>query len=133
MTTALKTFGDPTVDVIVLAGTTETFRIALKVAVDPAYDSATVLAGVESALRAAYSFDARDFVAPVFLSEIEAAAHGVAGVLAVDVDRLYVGTTPSRSDRLLAQQPAVGPGGTAVAAGLLVVDDAPFDWLEVLT
>jgi hypothetical protein len=133
LTTALKTFGDPTVDVLVLPGTTETFRVALKVAVDPAYDSDTVLGGVEAALRAAYSFDARTFVEPVFLSEIDAAAHAVAGVLAVDVDRLYTGSTPSRSDRLLAQQPAVGAGGSAIAAGLLLLDEAPIDWLEVMT
>jgi hypothetical protein len=131
--TALRTFGDPHVEVLVLDGATETFRIALKVAVDPAYEAASVLAGVESALRAAYSFDARSFVDPVFLSGVEAVAHGVAGVLAVDVDSLYTGATAGLSDRLLAQQPAVGPGGSAIPAGLLVLDPAPFDRLEQMT
>jgi len=51
----------------------------------------------------------------------------------VDVDRLYTGTTAGRSDRLLAQQPAVGANGTAIPAGLLVLDEAPFDWLDVMT
>ena len=133
LTTALKTFGDPTVDVLVVSGTTATFKIALKVAVDPDYDPDTVLAGVETALRDAYSFDVRNFVDPVYLSEIDAAAHGVAGVLAVDVDRLYTGSTASLSDRLLAQQPSVGADGSAIPAGLLVLDDAPFDWLEEMT
>jgi hypothetical protein len=133
LTTALKTFGDPTVDVLVVSGTTATFKIALKVAVDPDYDADTVLAGVETALRDAYSFDVRNFVDPVYLSEIDAAAHGVAGVLAVDVDRLYASSTASLSDRLLAQQPSVGAGGSAIPAGLLVLDDAPFDWLEEMT
>ena len=36
---------------VVLAGTTQTFKLALKVAVDPAYEADAVLAGVESALR----------------------------------------------------------------------------------
>ena len=133
LTTALRTFGDPHVQVLVVAGTTETFRIALKVAVDPAYETDAVLSGVETALRAAYSFDLRDFVEPVYRSGIDAVAHGVPGVLAVDVDRLYTGGTPALSDRLLAQQPAVGAGGSAIAAGLLVLDDAQFDWLEQLT
>jgi hypothetical protein len=130
---SLRTHGDPRVEVVVLAGTTKTFKLALKVAVDPAYESDAVLSGVESALRAAYSFDARAFTEPVFLSGIESVAHTVAGVLAVDIDRLYTGTTAGRSDRLLAQQPAVGANGTAIPAGLLVLDEAPFDWLDVMT
>ncbi len=127
---ALRAHGDPRVEVVVLAGTTQTFKVALKVAVDPAYESDAVLSGVESALRTAYSFDARGFTEPVFLSGIESVAHTVAGVLAVDVDRLYTGTTAGRNERLLAQQPAVGANGTAIPAGLLELDEGPFDWLE---
>jgi predicted phage baseplate assembly protein len=129
----LRTYGDPRVEVQVVAGTTETFRLALKVAVDPAYDAKTVLAAVETALRAAYAFAARDFVEPVFLSAIEATVHTVPGVLAVDVDLLYTGSAASRSERLLAQQPAVAAGGTAIPAGVLVLDPAPLDWLEQMT
>lgn len=132
LATALRKHGDPRVDLIVLAATTATFRLAAKVAVDPAREQDAVLVGVETALRAAYSFDARDLTEPVFLSDIVAVAHGVPGVLAVDVDRLYAGATPGIAPRLLAQRPAVGVGGTAIPAGLLVLDAAPFDWLEVL-
>ena len=42
-------------------------------------------------------------------------------------------STPGLADRLLAQQPAVGAGGTAIPAGVLVLDGAPLDWLELLT
>lgn len=132
LATALRKHGDPRVDLLVLAGTTATFRLAAKVAVDPAYEQDTVLVGVETALRAAYSFDARDLTEPVFLSDIVAVAHRVAGVLAVDVDRLYAGTTPAIAPRLPAQRPEVGVGGTPIPAGVLVLDPAPFDWLEVL-
>jgi uncharacterized phage protein gp47/JayE len=131
--TSLRTHGDPHVDVIVLAGTTKTFRVALKVAVDPAYETDAVLSNVEAALRLAYSFDARDFGEPVYHSGIDAAAHAVPGVLAVDVDRLYTGTSAGLSERLLAQQAAVGPNGSAIAAGLLELGPAPLDWLEELT
>jgi hypothetical protein len=122
------------VQVRVLAGVTKTFRIALKVAVDPAYEAAVVLPSVEAALRCAYSFEAREFGQPVFHSEIDAVCHSVAGVLAVDVDRLYLtGTAAGISERLLAQRAAVGANGTAVPAGVLVLDAAPFDSLEQLT
>ena len=116
-----------------VAGTTQTFRLALKVAVDPAYEAEVVLAGVETALRAAYAFEARGFAEPAYRSEVMAVSHSVPGVLAVDVDRLYEGSTPSLADRLLAQQAAVATGGTAIPAGVLVLDAAPFDWLEQLT
>jgi hypothetical protein len=133
LATSLVTHGDPHVQVQVLDGTTESFRLALKVAVDATYQTDAVLAAVEAALRAAFSFDARDFVQPVFLSELDAVAHTVPGVLAIDVDRLYVGSTPGLSDRLLAQQAAVDAGGNAIPAGLLVLDDGPLDWLELMT
>lgn len=132
LTTALKTFGDPTVELLVLAGSVETFRIALEVAVDPAYETDKVLADVEASLRAAYHFDVRSFGDPVYRSRIDAAAQAVPGVVAIDVGRLYLGATPSLLDRLLAQQPRVAPDGAAVPAGLLVLDPAPFDSLGVM-
>jgi Baseplate J-like protein len=134
LATAIQTHGDPHVQVLVLSGVTQTFRIALKVAVDPAYDPGTVLTAVEAALRSAYSFDARDFGEPVFHSEIDAVAHSVAGVLAVDVDRLYVTGTPvGLAERLLAQRAAVGTNYAAIPGGVLVIDDAPFDALEQMS
>jgi hypothetical protein len=117
----------------VLAATSETFRLGLKVAVDEAYETDAVLGGVESALRAAYSFDARALGEPVFASDVVAVAHTVAGVLGIDLDLLYKGTSAGLSDRLLAKLPAVGAGGTAIAAGLLELDPSDFDSLEALT
>jgi predicted phage baseplate assembly protein len=132
LSAALRTHGDPRVEVRVLAATSQTFRLALSVAVDPAWEAEAVLAGVDAALRETNSFEARGLTEPVFRSELVAAAHTVPGVLAVDVDLLYTGTAPGLADRLLAQRPAVGPGGTPIAAGLLELDPAPFDWLKVM-
>lgn len=130
---ALKEHGDPRVEVVVLPAAAATFRVGLTVAVDPAYEEEAVLAGVEAALRAAYSFDARGLTEPVFASDLVAVAHTVDGVLGVDLDLLYAtGTTSGPADRLLAQLPAVGPGGTPVPAGLLELDPAPFDLLEAM-
>lgn len=130
---ALRKHGDPRVQVQVLEGTTATFRLGLTVAVDPAYEEDAVLSGVETALRKAYAFEVRGLTQPVFLSEIVAAAHTVAGVLAVDVDSLYTGPTPGLADRLLAQRPDVDASGNAIPAGVLVLDSAQFDALEVMT
>ena len=132
LATALRTHGDPRVQVVVLANAVATFRLALKVAVDAAYESAAVLAAVEAALRAAYAFDARAFAEPVHRSRVVAEAHAVAGVVAIDVDRLYSGATPGLAEQLGAPQPEVGPGGVASPAGLLLLDPAPLDWLEAM-
>jgi len=132
--TAILTHGDPHVQVLVLAGVTQTFRLALKVAVDPAYEADAVLSSVEAALRSAYAFEARGFEQPVFHSEIDAVCHSVAGVLAVDVDRLYVtGAAAVVNERLLAQRAAVGANGTAIPAGVLTLDLAPLDSLEQMS
>jgi hypothetical protein len=135
LTTSLRTYGDPFVEVIVCAQHTDTFRVALRVAVDAAYEAKPVLAAVEAAMRARYSFDARDFGEPAYHSEIDEVVHAATGVVAVDIDRLYLASAPAPgiAERLLAQQPAVGPGGVAIPAGLLLLDPAPFDWLEVMT
>ena len=128
---ALRKHGDPRVQVLVLEGTTATFRLALRVVVDAAYEQDTVLSAVDAALRAAYSFDARGLGEPVYRSEILETAHTVAGVLGVDVDALYTGTTPDNSaDRLIAQRPDVDSAGDAIPAGVLVLDDDPLDKLE---
>jgi hypothetical protein len=133
LATALRTHGDPHVQVAVLAYQQATFRLALKVAIAPEYARDGVLAGVEAALRSAFAFAAREFTQPVFASHAIAVVHTVPGVVAADLDRLYTGATPSLADRLLPQQPGVTPQGTPLPAGVLVLDPAPLDYLEPLT
>ena len=91
---ALTASGDPHVVVTLLPAQASTFRLGLRVKRDPAYDSATVLAAVEAALRAHFSFDARTLGQPVQQSDVIAAAQAVPGVIAVDLTRLYGGTRP---------------------------------------
>jgi hypothetical protein len=131
---SLRGHGDPHVALEVVGHAETTFHLGLKVAVDPAYESKAVLDAVEAALRASYAFAARDFAAPVQRSKIIAAAHAAAGVVAVDIDLLYRdGVAAGLADRLAAQQPAVGPNGSAIAAGLLLLHPGPLDELSVMT
>ena len=53
---ALKASGDPHVNVALLSYQASTFRLGLKVKRDPAYEPKPLLAAVEAALRAHYSF-----------------------------------------------------------------------------
>ena len=58
---ALKKNGDPLVRCEIKAYKEATFHLALRIKRSPDYDSKKVMAGVEAALRSAFSFDARDF------------------------------------------------------------------------
>jgi predicted phage baseplate assembly protein len=120
--------GDPNVRVTVLPCRSGSFRIALKVKVDPSRVSTDVLAAVEAALRAAYGRRSRALGAAVFRSAIVAAAAAVPGVVGLDLDRLYRTATPSLQERLLAD-PARAVAGIPLAAELLAIADAHFDWL----
>jgi hypothetical protein len=135
---ALKASGDPHVAVQLVSYTASTFRVGLKVKRDPAYEIGALLDAVEAALRDAFSFASRSLGQPVLQSEVIAAAHSVPGVVAVDLDFLYGGTSPaaqtvqSLQTRVLASRMHVS-GGIAVAAELLTLDPAPFDRLEEMT
>jgi predicted phage baseplate assembly protein len=131
----LKDGGDPFVAVQLIAHQASTFRVGIKVKPDPDWDSKTVRADVEAALRARFSFDARELGQPVQQSEVIAIAQAVPGVVAVDLTRLYGGTDPasqslpSLQTRLLASRMRV-LGGAPRPAELLTIDPDPFDLLE---
>jgi hypothetical protein len=135
LTKALRDSGDPHVHVVLLSYQASTFRLGLKVKRDPAYRIADVLTGVEAALRAHYSFDARSLAQPVLQSDVIAVAHSVPGVVAIDLDFLYGGTAPSsqvgksRQTRLLASRSRV-VNGVALPAELLTLATGPLDRLE---
>lgn len=132
---ALKAAGDPLVPVQLIAAPTRTFRLGLKVRCEADRDPPVVLAAVEAALRAHFSFDARALGQPVQQSDVIATAQAVPGVVAVDLTRLYGGTHPvaqtlvSQQVRLLAARLHV-QAGQPQAAELLVLDPAPLDQLE---
>jgi len=129
---ALKGGGDPHVSVQLLSASLVAFKLGLKVKPDPDYESKAVLAAVEAALRAAFSFDARELAAPVQQSEVIAIAQAVPGVVAVDITRLYRAATPTKEMRLLAAEMRV-QAGVALPAELLTLDAGPLDQLEVMS
>jgi hypothetical protein len=112
---ALQLAGDPFVSLRVQSYRDVYFRFAGKVKVNPDYETDAVLAAVEEALRAQFSFDVRAFGQPVFLSEVIAAVQEVPGVIAVDVDKLY--RADSAVLKTLPLAPLIGTlaGGSVVA------------------
>ena len=137
--TALRDSGDPHVNVVLLSFQSSTFKLGLKVKRDLAYALDTVLEAVEAALRERFSFDARALGQPILFSDVVSVAHSVAGVVAVDIDFLYGGTSPasqtvkSRQTRLLANRMRVGGGGTPLPSELLTLHPGPLDRLQEMT
>ena len=125
---ALADNGDPHVAVRLLAHQPATFRLGLKIRRDPDFESRQVLAAVEAALRARFSFETRALGQPVQRSEVIAVAQAVRGVIAVDLDFLYRGTQ-SCPVRLLAARMHVA-AGQAVADEILTLAPGLFDRLE---
>lgn len=127
---ALKQNGDPLVQCEVIAYQEATFKLALRVRHHSTFERDIVLNKVEAALRAAFSFEARDFGQLVARSEIIAVAQAVEGVLGIDLDRFYRGTMIALEERLLPDAATVDGLGNVVAAELLLLDTDPFDYLE---
>jgi len=119
---ALRTSGDPSVPLRLLACKLEHFEVAMRVKTDPAYDRAEVLAAVEASLRARFSFERQELGEPVQSSVVIATAQANAGVVAVDLDALHLSReAPALHLRLLAARTHFA-GGVAKPAELLVLN-----------
>jgi predicted phage baseplate assembly protein len=126
----LTAAGDPNTPVRVVPCRIATFRVAVKVAVDPDREPVAVLAAVEQRLREVYRMSAREIRAPVHRSAVIATASSVVGVTAVDLDRCYKSGTSSHLALRLLAEPAHAVHGLPRAAELLGLTEDPFDWLE---
>ena len=130
--TAIHDAGDPFVPVRVESYQEALFKVAGKIKVDPDYETETVLATAQDALREEFSFANRQFGQPVVLSEVIALLQSIAGAVAVDLDSLYrTGHLKKLNARLEAELPNGGDPASLGAAELLTLDPAPFE-LEVM-
>jgi predicted phage baseplate assembly protein len=132
---SMQQAGDPHVPLRVQTFRPAFFRLAAGVKVDPDYLPDKVLAAVEQALRTQFSFAAREFGQPVALSEVVAVMQSVAGVVAVDVDKLFRFDDTSAGLKMLlpAAAPQAGDKGTVAAAELLLLDPSPLHDVGVMS
>jgi predicted phage baseplate assembly protein len=125
---AMQNGGDPYVPLRVQTYSAASFQVSAKIKIDSDYapNSDKVLAVIDETLRAAYSFDAREFGEPVQLSRVIALMQNVAGVIDVDVDALFRTDDPvGLNPRLAAAFPQAGADGNVSAAELLILDPRP--------
>jgi len=129
---ALKAGGDPHIAVRLLAHAPRPFRVGLKLRCDPAYDTKQVMAAVDAALRVRYAFDLRALGQPVHGSELISVVHAVPGVVAVDLDLLYLAGTPPGLRTSLSAAATRISAGVPAAAELLTLATGPLARLELM-
>ena len=121
---AIARAGDPYVPVLVRSYGRRMFRLVADVAIDPDHQTERVEAAVRAALVAGFSFGARDFGQPVFLSEVVGTIQAVRGVVGVNLRALYrsypAGDPPGLNRRLAAALPRPGTREPSPAELLLL-------------
>lgn len=100
--TAISNFSDPSIQVSIEEFDQLTFNVQGWIVPAADQDSETVQQNVLTALQSAFSFESMDFGEPVYLSEVISTIQGVEGVVACDVDSLYLSTAsaPESNDTL---------------------------------
>lgn len=100
------------------------FSISLILFVDPHYKPALVQADVEQALLTAFSFRKRNLAQPIYAAEVIAVAQATPGVVAVDLDALFLSTAEKSLSPILVASPAHWDAlaRRVMAAELLVLD-----------
>jgi hypothetical protein len=129
LSASLLANGDPHVLVRVVPYVAATFSVRMRVKRKPGASRSEVFERIEDELHRAYGIEARAFAEPVVRSQLIALADGIRGVEAVDLEHLYRGTTPSLSQRLVAETAHADASGRAVGAELLTLAEGSLAWL----
>ncbi|SYX83999.1 putative baseplate assembly protein [Paenibacillus alvei] len=130
--TAIQQAGDPFVPLRIQSYKKRFFTLSATVTINSDYLPDHVRLDIETKLRNQFSFEARTFGQPVFLSEVVATIQDVPGVLAVQMQSLYH-SYPINQDAvglhkiLYASVPQPGAGYKVSAAELLMLDPRSLD------
>ena len=128
---------DPVQRVLVSGFQPLTFNLSASVLIDtPRYLPADVLEAVASAFAAAFSFENRSFAQAVSAAEIVTLIQSVPGVIASDLNKLYLTTDPAGPSQIepppfLPAAPARWDGGVIQPAQLLLLNPLGAEFTEM--
>src|SRR5690606_9600901 len=134
--TAIDLARDPVQQVRIDSYEPLAFKLTAGVLPDPRYVASDVLAAVEEALRAAFTFERRAFGQAVTAAEVVSIIQGVPGVVAAALQQLYRSTDPSGpmqtspAPYLLAAR-ARWQGDVVAPAQLLLLDSDGIELTEM--
>jgi predicted phage baseplate assembly protein len=125
---AIAAAGDGTARVAICSYVPRTFTVAATLFTDPLRDAGAVVRAAKDTLRAAFAFETRRLMQPVYRSEVIATLQAVTGVVAVRLDRFAysdaIAAAASPVDGLIADPPKL-VAGVLVGAELLTLEDGP--------
>lgn len=120
---AIRQMSIPDVAVNLSSFSKQYFRLEGSIIVHSDFISEQVLASVKTALNTTFSFEMRHFGQNVSLSEVATIIQNVAGVIAVDLDKLYRADDPGMGLNHLLQARIPQPGTDQLEpAELLMID-----------
>jgi predicted phage baseplate assembly protein len=90
LVTAIDNYKDPTTRFKIGAPILKIFNVRARILISNGFEFENVKVEVEEVLRNKFSFDARDFGQHVTISEVISVIQNVDGVLATDIDYLYL-------------------------------------------
>jgi hypothetical protein len=128
---ALDTVRDPAQMVRVDQFDSLLFNLHANLVIDARYIAADVLTEAETALIDAYAFAKRTFGQPVTAAEAITILQGVEGVIAVDLDKLYLTGASETLNQILLTDIAHVDNGVIHRAQLLLVNTLGIQLLEV--
>jgi predicted phage baseplate assembly protein len=134
---SIRNASDPSQRFLAGAYVQRYFSCAARVAVDPRYIAADVLAAVSATLQTAFGFSARELGQSVTEAEVMALMHTVPGVVAVDIDELLPYTDdPAPTAAAAPAVPAFGArwdalSRTTTPAELLLINPAAITLVEM--
>ena len=130
---AIEKNRDPWLPVALYPFESLTFTLSARLLIDPAYVWEDVLTAAGSALIETFSFAQRNFARPVTAAEIMALLQAMAGVMAVDIDELYLTGQPTGFEPVLPCWPPLydPESGTVGKAQLLLIDPAALSLTEM--
>ena len=127
---AMIASSDGTFPIVLCTYLSVTFTVGATLTVDPTLDSTVVVSAAKAALAAAFGFDARAFMQPVYRSEVFAVLQAVPGVIALTVDSFGYSdgssqpassTACCQNDTLVANAPGIS-GANLTGAQLLTLE-----------
>ncbi|HEY0183334.1 MAG TPA: putative baseplate assembly protein [Rhodopila sp.] len=127
LVSAMRAASVPGIPIVLCNYVPRSLGIGATLTVDPTVDADEVVTAAKAALRAAFGFDARAFMQPVYRSEVFAVLQSVPGVVALTIDRFQLADDGpatkiyKRPDLIVADPPTL-VGGTLVGAQLLTLE-----------
>lgn len=129
---AINNIKDPLVAFQLCGFGKTTFNLSTKILIDPDKEFDKIKLAVETMLFDEFSPNSRQFGQDVTLSEIMSLIQNIDGVLAVDVDFLYITGTQQKLQSTLLSQTAIWNGHSLSTAELLCINKNGIQILEMI-